>query len=35
MVTADDAEKLINDGWQYVGTLPNGKVVVKMYSDIT
>jgi hypothetical protein len=35
VVTADDAEKLINEGWQYVGTLPNGKVVVKMYPDIT
>jgi hypothetical protein len=27
--TADEAERLIEDGWQYVGSLPNGKVVVK------
>lgn len=27
--TADEAEQLIVEGWQYVGTLPNGKVVVK------
>lgn len=27
--TADEAEQLISEGWQYVGTLPNGKVVVK------
>ncbi len=24
-----DAEQLINEGWQYVGTLPNGKIIVK------
>jgi len=29
VATADEVEKLIEDGWQYVGTLPNGKVVVK------
>lgn len=29
VATADEVEKLIEEGWQYVGTLPNGKVVVK------
>jgi len=29
VVTAEEAEKLINEGWEYVGTLPNKKVVVK------
>lgn len=29
VVTSKDAEQLIGQGWQYAGTLPNGKVVVK------
>ncbi|HEY4680714.1 MAG TPA: hypothetical protein VIH04_05550 [Nitrosarchaeum sp.] len=29
VATSDEVEKLIEEGWQYVGTLPNGKVVVK------
>ncbi len=28
-VSADDAEKLVEEGWKYIGTLPNGKVVVE------
>jgi hypothetical protein len=29
VTTSEEAEQLIEQGWQYVGTLPNGKVVVK------
>jgi hypothetical protein len=29
VATPEEVEKLIEEGWQYVGTLPNGKVVVK------
>jgi hypothetical protein len=29
VATVDEVEQLIEEGWQYVGTLPNGKVVVK------
>jgi hypothetical protein len=28
-VTSEEFEKIVAEGWQYVGTLPNGKVVVK------
>jgi hypothetical protein len=28
-VTADEAEQLLSEGWQYAGSLPNGKVIVK------
>jgi len=26
---ADEAEHLISEGWWYLGTLPNGKVIVR------
>jgi len=29
VVTSEEVERLIEDGWLYVGNLPNGKVVVK------
>ncbi len=29
LYSSDEAERLISEGGQYVGTLPNGKVVVK------
>jgi hypothetical protein len=29
VATPEEVEKLIEEGWQYVGLLPNGKVVVK------
>lgn len=29
VASSEEAEQLIEEGWQYVGTLPNGKVVVK------
>jgi hypothetical protein len=29
VATADESEKLIAEGWQFIGTLPNGKVVLK------
>jgi integrase len=30
-VSTEEAEKLIEQGWRYVGTLPNGKVVLDIY----
>src|SRR5256712_2842678 len=29
VVTAEEFEKMVLEGWQYLGTLPNGKIVVK------
>jgi hypothetical protein len=29
VVTSEEFEKLVTEGWQYLGTLPNGKIVVK------
>jgi hypothetical protein len=29
VATADESEQLISEGWQYVETLPNGKVILK------
>src|SRR5207245_11381377 len=29
VVTAEEFEKMVIEGWQYLGTLPNGKIVVK------
>ena len=29
VVTAEEAEHLIMQGWKFLGTLPNGKVVVQ------
>jgi hypothetical protein len=29
VVTQDEFEKLISEGWQYVATLPNEKILVK------
>lgn len=31
-VTGDEAESLINGGWEYVGVLPNQKVIIKANS---
>ena len=29
VVTAEEFEEIVAEGWQYLGTLPNGKIVVK------
>jgi hypothetical protein len=29
VVTEDEFEKLVTEGWEYLGTLPNGKIVIK------
>ena len=29
IVTVEEFEKLITEGWQYIGTLPNGKILIK------
>lgn len=29
VVTSDEFEKLVTEGWQFLGTLPNGKIVCK------
>ncbi|MDE1818662.1 MAG: hypothetical protein KGI19_08675 [Thaumarchaeota archaeon] len=29
IVTPEEFEALITEGWQYLGTLPNGKIVIK------
>jgi hypothetical protein len=29
VVTEEEFEKLVTEGWQYLGTLPNGKIVIK------
>ena len=29
IITSEGFEKLVTEGWQYLGTLPNGKIVVK------
>jgi len=29
VVTSEEFEKIVAEGWQYLGTLPNGKIVVK------
>ncbi len=29
VVTEDEFEKLVTEGWQFLGTLPNGKIVIK------
>ena len=29
VVTQDEFEKLVTEGWEYLGTLPNGKIVIK------
>jgi hypothetical protein len=29
VVTEDEFEKLVTEGWQFLGTLPNGKIVCK------
>jgi len=28
-VTSEEFEKLVIEGWQFLGTLPNGKIVIK------
>jgi hypothetical protein len=28
-VTSEEAEQLINSGYKFIGTLPNGKVIVQ------
>jgi len=28
-VTPEEFEELMTEGWQYLGTLPNGKIVIK------
>lgn len=28
VVSSEEAEQLINQGWQFIGTLPSGKVVI-------
>ena len=32
VVSAEEAESLIGKGWKFVGSLPNGKVVLEGYS---
>ncbi len=29
VVISEEFEKIVAEGWQYLGTLPNGKIVVK------
>jgi len=29
VVTSEEFEEIVVEGWQYLGTLPNGKIVVK------
>ena len=29
VVTQEEFEKLVTEGWEYLGTLPNGKIVIK------
>ncbi len=29
IVTSDEFEKLATNGWQYIGTLPSGKIIIK------
>ena len=29
VVTSDEVEEFLKEGWQYLGTLPNGKVIIK------
>jgi hypothetical protein len=29
VVTSEEFEEIVSEGWQYLGTLPNGKIVVK------
>ena len=29
VVTPEEFEKLVIEGWQFLGTLPNGKIVIK------
>jgi hypothetical protein len=29
VVTSEEAEDLINSGYKFIGTLPNGKVIVQ------
>ena len=29
VVTSEEFEKLVTEGWQFLGTLPNGKIVIK------
>ena len=29
VVTSEEFEELVIQGWQYLGTLPNGKIVIK------
>ncbi|TLX83604.1 MAG: hypothetical protein E6L00_00485 [Thaumarchaeota archaeon] len=33
IVTSEEFEKLVTEGWQYLGTLPNGKIVIKNKQD--
>ncbi|MDG7050795.1 MAG: hypothetical protein JRZ94_06300 [Nitrososphaerota archaeon] len=33
VVTPEEFEELVTKGWQYVGTLPNGKIVIKNRQD--
>ena len=29
VVTSEEFEELVTEGWQFLGTLPNGKIVIK------
>lgn len=29
VVTSEEFEKFVLEGWQFLGTLPNGKIVIK------
>jgi hypothetical protein len=29
VVASEEFEEIVAEGWQYLGTLPNGKIVVK------
>jgi hypothetical protein len=33
IVTPEEFEELVTEGWQYLGTLPNGKIVIKNKQD--
>ena len=34
IVTPEEFEELVTEGWQYLGTLPNGKIVIKNKQDL-
>ena len=33
VVSAEEAERLINDGWKFVGILSENKIIVQIVSD--